>query len=502
LIDSVHEVFVKNPVIYWFRQDLRLSDLRGLNAAVATGRPVLPCYILDDESPGQWQMGGASRWWLHHSLTALSQEIEKAGGQLYLARGRPDTILATLAEQSGADLICCSRQYEPWARQLESRLYKSLRNKGVELQRYSGALLWEPETVATQACTPFKVFTPFWRKCRDLPVAQEAVKRIRLSRWPKEVESSAVLSNWALLPDSPNWARSWNSLWQPGEKQASKKLQAFLRGSVSDYDQGRNYPARSVTSRLSAHLHFGEIAPATVWHAARQAALQNPGLQQETEKFLSELAWREFSHHLLFHFPMMPDEAFKPDFAAFPWVGGVSQLRAWQQGKTGYPIVDAGMRELWQTGYMHNRVRMVVASFLCKHLLIDWRAGQRWFWDTLVDADLANNACAWQWVAGSGADAAPYFRIFNPTTQGEKFDKAGEYVRQWVPELAALPDRYLHKPWAAPAQVLEDAGVTLGDHYPLPIVDHRDAREAALAAYADIRAQSEPILQPHRMNFH
>jgi len=490
LIESLRGSFVKTPVIYWFRQDLRLSDLRGLNAAVSTGRPVLACYILDDESPGEWQMGGASRWWLHHSLAALSQDIQKAGGQLYLAVGRPDTALAALAEQSGADLVCCSRQYEPWARRLESQLFKVLGAKGVELKRYGGSLLWEPEAVSTQAGTPFKVFTPFWRKCRDLPVVREPVTRIRLSQWPQDVKPSANLDEWALLPTEPNWARSWTTLWQPGEKQASLKLQTFLRDSVSDYDKGRNYPARSATSRLSPHLHFGEIAPAKVWHVAWQAALASPELQQETEKFLSEMAWREFSHHLLFHFPAMPEDAFKSDFATFPWVGGAIHLRAWQQGKTGYPIVDAGMRELWQTGYMHNRVRMVVASFLCKHLLIDWRAGQRWFWDTLVDADLSNNACSWQWVAGSGADAAPYFRIFNPTTQGEKFDKTGEYVRHWVPELTALPDRYLHQPWAAPWQVLQDAGVILPDHYPLPIVDHRDARGAALAAYADIRAQS------------
>lgn len=478
----------ESPVIYWFRQDLRLRDLRGLNAALATARPVLACYILDDESPGEWRMGGASRWWLHHSLTALASDIEKTGGQLYLARGRADTVLSRLAEQSGAALVCCSREYEPWARQLEEEVHAVLGDSGVELKRYGGSLLWEPETVSTLAGTPFKVFTPFWRKARDLPVALEPVTPVSFSMWPQCSEPSEPLSDWALLPSRPDWAKSWGELWQPGESHANTKLEVFLNGAVGDYDIGRNYPARSVTSRLSAHLHFGEIAPARVFHAARQAGLVDPALQQETDKFLSELGWREFSHHLLFHFPGMPDEAFKSDFAAFPWVGGARELRAWQEGRTGYPIVDAGMRELWQTGYMHNRVRMVVASFLCKHLLVNWRAGQRWFWDTLVDADLANNACGWQWVAGSGADASPYFRIFNPTTQGEKFDKHGGYVRHWVPELAALPDRYLHQPWTAPSQVLLDAGVKLPEHYPLPIVDHRDAREAALAAYADIRA--------------
>jgi deoxyribodipyrimidine photo-lyase len=479
---------LKAPVIYWFRQDLRLHDLPGLRAALAAGGNVLPCYIFDDESPGTWRMGGASRWWLHHSLTALGSEIAALGGELYLARGRPERILANLAAQSGAARICCSRQYEPWARQLEEELHAALERRGVTLQRYGGSLLWEPDTVSNLAGQPFKVFTPFWRKCRSLPMAPQVVMpALRFGRWQGEVKPSEQLRDWQLLPTRPNWAHGWEQRWQPGERGAQRRLDEFLRGAVADYDAGRNHPAREATSRLSAHLHSGEIAPARVFHAARLASAANPALEQETEKFLSELGWREFSAHLLYHFPTLPDQPFKADFAAFPWVGGARELRAWQQGKTGYPMVDAGMRELWQSGYMHNRVRMVVASFLCKHLLVDWRAGQRWFWDTLVDADLANNASGWQWVAGSGADASPYFRIFNPTTQGLKFDKAGDYIRRWLPELAALPDKYLHEPWTAPAEVLRDAGVTLGESYPFPVVDHRDARNAALAAYADTR---------------
>jgi deoxyribodipyrimidine photo-lyase len=480
---------MNSPVIYWFRQDLRLRDLPGLTAALATGKPVLACYILDEESPGQWQMGGASRWWLHHSLAALAREIAAAGGQLYLARGRPDRILADLAAKTGADLVCCSRQYEPWARQLEENLHVTLRSAGVELKRYSGSLLWEPESVKNLAGQPFKVFTPFWRKCRSFPVATAAATTIRFTAWPTLVDTSADLPDWELLPTAPNWAQGWEQLWQPGERGAELRLQAFLQGAVADYGEGRDYPARRATSRLSPHLHFGEIAPARVYHAARQAGAASPALEKETDKFLSEIGWREFSYHLLCHFPTLPEQAFKADFSSFPWVGGVRELRAWQQGKTGYPIVDAGMRELWQTGHMHNRVRMVAASFLCKHLLVDWRAGQRWFWDTLVDADLANNACGWQWVAGSGADASPYFRIFNPTTQGLKFDKAGDYIRRWLPELAALPDKFLQEPWTAPAAVLSEAAVELGETYPLPIVDHRDARLAALAAYADVKRQ-------------
>ncbi|MEZ5573936.1 MAG: deoxyribodipyrimidine photo-lyase [Halioglobus sp.] len=479
---------MNKPVIYWFRQDLRLQDLRGLTAALATGRQVLACYILDDDSPGQWRMGGASRWWLHHSLSALAADIADAGGQLFLARGRSDVVLAQLAENCGADLICCSRQYEPWARRLEDTVFASLADRGVALKRYGGSLLWEPETVKNLSGTPFKVFTPFWRKCRDMPVALERTPVLELGCWPRGCGPSAKLQEWQLLPSNPDWAESWYEQWQPGESTAQRKLATFLGSAVSDYQRGRDFPASNSTSRLSPHLHFGEIAPARVFHAARERGLVDPDLRQETDKFLSELGWREFCYHLLFHFPGMPDTAFKPQFSAFPWVGSAAALRAWQQGQTGYPIVDAGMRELWQTGYMHNRVRMVVASFLCKHLLIDWRAGQRWFWDTLVDADMANNACSWQWVSGSGADAAPYFRIFNPTMQGLKFDGEGEYVRRWVPELAALPDRYLHQPSTAPAQVLHDAGVVLAQTYPLPIVDHADARRAALAAYADLKA--------------
>ena len=475
------------PVIYWFRNDLRLQDLPGLAAAAASGGPVLACYILDEESPGDWRMGGASRWWLYHSLVALAGDIQTRGGQLHLARGHPEMVLARLAEQTGAATVFCSRQYEPWAQALEINLHASLRSKGVELKRYGGSLLWEPETVTNLAGQPFKVFTPFWRKCRSLSVATGSPATNHFAAWPDAVDSGDQLPDWELLPGAPNWAQGWEQLWQPGERGAELRLKTFLQGSVADYGEGRDYPARRATSRLSPHLHFGEIAPARVFNAARQVGASSAALERETDKFLSEIGWREFCYHLLCHFPALPEQPFKANFSAFPWVGGVRELHAWQQGKTGYPIVDAGMRELWQTGHMHNRVRMVAASFLCKHLLVDWRAGQRWFWDTLVDADLANNACGWQWVAGSGADASPYFRIFNPTTQGLKFDQAGEYIRRWLPELAALPDKWLQQPWAAPPEVLQGAGVSLGATYPLPLVDHRDARAAALAAYADLK---------------
>jgi len=480
---------VNAPVIYWFRQDLRLRDLRALAAALATGRPVLCCFILDDESPGQWRAGGASRWWLHHSLAALAADIAACGGALHLARGRPQAVLPRLAERSGADHVYCSRQYEPWARQLEEDAHGALRDHGITLKRDGGALLWEPESVKNQSGAPFRVFTPFWRRCRDLPVAVEDDVTARLATWPSRCGASERLADWALLPTRPNWASAFDGQWQPGEAGARRRLEAFLDAALRDYAEGRDVPGRSATSRLSAHLHFGEIAPARVFAAVRAWARAHPDHQVQADKFLTELGWREFCHHLLFHFPSLPERAFKADFEAFPWVGDPAMLRAWQRGMTGYPLVDAGMRELWRTGYMHNRVRMVAASFLCKHLMVDWRAGQRWFWDTLVDADLANNACSWQWVAGSGSDAAPYFRIFNPSMQGRRFDARGDYIRHWLPELAALPDRHLHEPWNAPPQVLRAAGVSLPGSYPLPIVDHADARQAALAAYADLRSR-------------
>jgi len=476
-----------DAIIYWFRRDLRVQDLPGLLAAAATGKALIACYILDDSSPGEHRLGGASRWWLHHSLASLREELREMGGQLLLRRGSAPEVLAELAETSGADAIYCSRQYEPWACGLEQQLHSSLADRNVDFKRYPGSLLFEPGQVMTQAEAPFKVFTPFWRQClrgSEPRLPQPPPADIT---WHPAPPRSDSLDNWALLPREPDWAGHWPQLWSPGSPGAAERLAHFLAGPVANYSEGRNHPAQEATSRLSAHLHFGEISPRTVWHAARALAGAEPGRQEQVDKFLSEMGWREFSHHLMYHYPHIVEKPFKQQFEAFPWLGNDAGLRAWQRGQTGYPIVDAGMRELWHTGYMHNRVRMVVASFLTKHLLVHWRSGARWFHDTLVDADLANNSCGWQWVAGSGADASPYFRIFNPVTQGEKFDAKGDYVRRWVPELARLPDRYLHKPWEAPQEVLAEAEVDLGDTYPEPIVEHKAAREAALAAYGSIR---------------
>jgi len=471
--------------LYWFRDDLRLSDLPGLAAAAARGG-VVPVYVRDIELGSEWKLGSASQWWLHHSLDQLQKAFEALGVPLILRTGDTKKTLCRLAREVGATHVYCSRQYQPWAAALETDLHADLGAQGVELKRYPGTLLHEPESIATGSGTPFKVFTPFWRACNRAPLPQPPLPIPSLLPSTEKLPSES-LTEWALLPQSPNWAAGWETLWEPGEAPASRALTQFLHSHVQNYGSGRDIPSEPNTSRLSPYLRFGNISPRQVWHAAQNAKLHEPDLSEAVDKFLSEIGWREFCYHLLFHFPTMPDEAFNPKFAFFPWDEDSERLKAWQVGQTGYPIVDAGMRELWQTGFMHNRVRMVVASFLTKHLLLHWRTGEAWFWDCLLDADIASNACSWQWVGGSGADASPYFRIFNPVAQGEKFDKAGRYTRHWVPELANLPDKFLHKPWEAPASVLAEANVILGEHYPHPIVDHKTARESALSAYGTLK---------------
>jgi len=475
------------PVIFWYRQDLRIDDLPGLSAAAATGRPLVMCYVLDEVSPGELATGAASQWWLHHSLAALTAQLEHEGGRLLLLTGSARDALTELARAVDAEAVYCSRCYEPWAAELEKDLHDTLQEDGVAFKRYPGSLLFEPETVETQSGGPFKVFTPFWKACmqKEVPSPVSSV-RDALSFY-RNTPDGLSLESFALTPKNPDWAAGWDSLWEPGAEGARKTLQQFLQNSLDDYARGRDHPHLNATSHLSPHLHFGEVSPRQVWHAVQAHCEGKRALVEQRRKFLSELGWREFCYHLLHHFPTLPEAPFKTQFRDFPWLGNARHLRAWQRGRTGYPIVDAGMRELWHTGYMHNRVRMIVASFLTKHLLLHWQRGEAWFRDTLVDADLANNVCGWQWVAGSGADAAPYFRIFNPTLQGKKFDAGGDYVRRWVPEIEALPDKYIHEPAAAPDEVLAQAGIRLGDTYPAPIVEHKAAREAALAAYDEVK---------------
>lgn len=478
---------MKKPIIYWYRQDLRIHDLPGLIGAAATGQPVIVCYILDESSANEWTMGGASRWWLHHSLKSLEQQLFALGATLTLRRGPALQTLQQLASETDASAIYCSRMYEPWAEDLEQSLHRQLSEQDITFKRFGGTLLNEPGTVKNLSGLPYKVFTPFWRSCiakGEPPLPQQLSESIQ---WYNTTIASDKLDAWALRPQQPDWAEHWSNWWSPGSEGAQEKINDFLKTGIHNYSDGRDFPSLEATTRLSPHLHFGEVSPREVWHQIRGAGARNPSLDGQVEKFFSELGWREFSYHLMHHFPHLTEQAFKTQFRDFPWIADDKRLTAWQTGQTGYPMVDAGMRELWQTGYMHNRVRMITASFLTKHLLIHWRQGAQWFWDTLLDADLANNSSGWQWVAGSGADASPYFRIFNPITQGKKFDGDGHYIRKWVPELAALPDRYLNCPWDAPQSILDAAKVSLGKDYPLPIVDHKMARESALAAYASIK---------------
>jgi deoxyribodipyrimidine photo-lyase len=471
------------PVLLWFRQDLRLIDNPALAAAVATGRPVIPVFVLDEHAAGRWAPGGAARWWLHVSLAALAGALVERGSRLVLRRGRAVDVIPRLVEETGAVAVHASRLYEPWARASDAAVAAALKRRGVAIHGANTALLFEPWTVRTQAGGPFGVYTPFSRACfaagpppRPLPAPAHIPR-------PEHLPPSEALDDWGLLPTSPDWAGGLRATWRPGEDGAQGRLERFLAHGLEDYDTDRNRPDRDATSGLSPHLHWGEISPRQVWHAAEAAGAPR---RRGTETFLKELLWREFSYHLLWHNPEMPEQPLKEAFRNFPWRNDPPALRAWQRGRTGYPIVDAGMRQLWHTGWMHNRVRMIVASFLIKHLLIPWQEGEAWFWDTLVDADLAANSASWQWVAGCGADAAPYFRIFNPVLQGRKFDPEGAYVRRWVPELAHLPAAHIHAPWEAPPVALHDAGVTLGRSYPHPIVDHAAARARALAALESI----------------
>ena len=470
-----------SPVIVWLRQDLRLADHPALIAAATQG-PVIFLYVLDDETPGEWKIGAASRWWLHRSLQKLAERVP-----LVLRRGAADRVIGEIVRETGANAVHFTRDYAPRSGALEQRLRKICEDRSVSLHRHGGFLLHEPEAVRNGSGDPYKVYTPFSKACFKAGEPPQPKPVPEFVLWKGNTRSD-LLEDWNLLPAKPNWAKAFEKRWTPGEEGARQRLKAFIEEHFDHYTSGRDRPGQDGTSRLSPHLHFGEIGPAQCWHAIRAAQAEANGrLDATAEKFLKELLWREFNTHLLFHFPSMPTEPFKPAFANFPWSGARENLRSWQQGRTGYPIVDAGLRELWTTGFMQNRVRMIAASVLIKNLLISWVEGERWFWDTLVDADLANNAANWQWVAGSGADASPFFRIFNPVLQGEKFDPQGDYVRQWVPELSKLPNSVIHRPWEARTSVLVAAGVELGRNYPHPLVEHGAARDKALAAYRQMK---------------
>ena len=469
--------------IVWFRQDLRLADNPALFHAAQQGR-ILPVFILDDsDAPGACPaLGGAGRWWLHHSLQSLKADLDG----LVLLRGDPGEQLDRLIEVSGATAVHWNRCYEPKAIERDTQIKAALRGRSVEARSFNAGLLHEPWEIVTGAGGPFKVYSPFWRAALTKPVEVPLARPDDLAF--ADCDLSDELSDWSLVPSAPNWAVGWERLWQPGEAGARDRLEEFLDDGLKGYGTLRDRPDLPNVSRLSPHLHFGEISPRQIWSRTRFHEESRPEAGKDAGKFLSEIGWREFAHHLLYHFPSLPGKNWRPSFDHYPWRESTEDLKAWQRGMTGYPIVDAGMRELWQTGYMHNRVRMVVASFLIKHLRLHWSHGEKWFRDTLLDADLANNSASWQWVAGSGADAAPYFRIFNPMTQGRKFDPDGAYVRRFCPELAQLGNSGIQAPFELTDLELAAAGVKLGRDYPHPIVDHAAARAAALAGYEAVKA--------------
>ncbi|MDQ0453898.1 cryptochrome/photolyase family protein [Rhizobium paknamense] len=475
-----------SPTILWFRKDLRLSDNHALSAAVARGGPVIQVFILEPEDGGTGPMGSAQRWWLHHSLSALSKDLETRGSRLILRRGDAQKVLEALVKETGAEALHWNRRYEPVGMDIDGPLKQHFRDAGLTVESFGGQLLHEPTRLKTTGGTPFRVYTPFWKAVDaggDPTAPIDAPKAIAApDRWP----DSEALDDWALLPTKPDWAGGFREMWTPGEAGAHQRLKHFISKGLRGYRRGRDFPAEPHVSMLSPHIALGEISPAQIWHAT--IGLPASVAAEDYVHFRKELVWRDFSYHLLFHFPELPRRNWNARFDDFPWRDNKTGLRAWQKGRTGYPIVDAAMRQLWQHGYMHNRLRMITASFLIKDLMVDWRDGEAWFADTLVDADPASNAASWQWVAGSGADAAPFFRIFNPITQGEKFDPEGTFVRRYLPELAKLPNEFIHKPFEAPEQVLRKAGVVLGETYPQPIVDHRKARETALSAYQEISA--------------
>lgn len=445
---------------------------------------------MDEQSDGLRPIGGAARWWLHHSLACLQADIEKSGARLHILRGPAGDLVPAIAKATGAQAVYWTRRYDAAGIAVDKDIKQRLKDNGVDAKSFNGQLLFEPWEIETKTGGPYGVFTPFWKAARAMPEPADPLPRVTKIEdgvWPRNAPDRLALEDINLLPTKPDWASGLRQRWRPGEAGARERLRDFLDGALKDYKAERDRPDKDATSFLSPHLAFGEISPRTVWHATKHKAAEKPGIDSAAEKFLSEVGWREFSYHLLYYNPDLASVNYNSKFDAFAWKDpDPDVLRAWQNGRTGVPIVDAGMRELWQTGYMHNRVRMIVASFLTKNLLIDWRRGEEWFWDTLCDADPANNAASWQWVAGSGADAAPYFRIFNPVLQGEKFDPNGVYVRKYVPELSHMPDKYLHKPWEAG----EDGRHAKRNEYPEPIVDLKKSRDRALRSYSALKGDA------------
>ena len=462
--------------IVWLRNDLRLQDNPALHQAANEHDAIIPIYIMDPNTP--LLLGEAQNWWLHHSLEQLDDSLKAQGLKLCLKKGDALAKINELIEGHDITDVYWNIVYEPQHLEQDSIIKAALEKEDIAVHTFNGSLLIDVNEIKTQDDEFYKVFTPFWKACIKTIDVHEAKT---ISDWPKSPKfDSETLKDWELLPKNPNWADAFNEYWQPGEEGAHLKLEQFIENALNNYKNGRDIPSEHATSRLSPHLHFGEISPHQVWRAIHDLKGQEDYKTNAIETYLSEIGWREFCHYLLFHFPKLPKENFRDKFDDFPWAFDDHEFKMWKKGMTGFPIVDAGMRELWKSGYMHNRVRMIVASFLTKDLLIDWRKGASWFEHTLLDADLANNRAGWQWTAGCGADAAPYFRVFNPILQGEKFDPEGTYIKKWIPELKDLDKKYIHKPWQAKEDGIET-------NYPEPILDHGEARKKALELYNEIK---------------
>ena len=470
--------------VVWLRRDLRLAENSAISRAVKSAEEVAFLYI-HDEFTSKWFEGGAQRWWLHHSLKSIEKSIKDIGGRLFIYKGCSEDVIESFVKDYDISLLCFNKLYDPCLHQSQNRVEEELCNKGIEVSVSNDTLLFNPEVIKNGQGLPYKVYTPFFKACQSQIVEKQVGRKVGKIVGIKKKVSSLTIEDLHLLPKM-NWADHWPKYWTPGEDGAMRTLRWFLKNGVLEYEKMRDYPFEDGVSMLSPHLQMGEISPRQVWiETIKSQKVHNAN--SKIWPFLRQLIWREFAYHLLAHFPDTTEKPLQKQFIKFPWKTDKKRLKAWQMGLTGYPIVDAGMRQLWQTGWMHNRLRMIVGSFLVKDLLISWQEGAKWFWDTLVDADLANNTLGWQWVGGCGADAAPYFRIFNPILQGEKFDKDGDYVRKWVPELKKISNKFIHKPWDAPEMELLQAGVTLGEDYPYPIVDHAKARDVALEALSSIK---------------